>query len=200
MIDFKFRVAFFDTKEVRSKVSDATRRVFSKFGAFVRQTAKQSMKKKSGPAPPGQPPHSHVGLLKRWILFGYDKTRESVVVGPAKLPKKGNVPETLEKGGNVPARKNPRRVKRKIGDGGVLLLRKTNSAASKQVRDERNQNRWVTFGPLKSAKQVARAERLEAEIWGPFEITGTVEPRPYMGPALEEELPKLPPQWRDSVY
>ena len=199
MIDFKFRVAFFDTKEVRSKVSEATRKVLSKFGAFVRQTAKQSMKKKNGPAPPGQPPHSHVGLLKRWILFGYDKTRESVVVGPSKLPKKGNVPETLEKGGTV-TRKNPRRINRKIGDGGVILLRKSNSAASKQVVDGHYQKRWVTFGPLKTAKQVFRAERLEAEIWGPFEIAGTIEPRPYMGPAFESELPKLPPQWQDSVH
>lgn len=200
MIDFKFRVAFFDTKEIRSKVSAATRKVLSKFGAFVRQTAKQSMKKKAGPAPPGQPPHSHVGLLKRWILFGYDKTKESVVVGPTKLPKKGNVPETLEKGGTVPARKNPRRVKRKIGDGGVMLLRKTNSAASKQVVDLNYQKRWVTFGPLKTARQVVHAEKLESELWGPMEITGTVEPRPYMGPAFENELPKLPPQWRDSVH
>ncbi len=53
MLDFKFRVAFFDTKEIRSKVSAATRKVLSRFGAFVRQTAKQSMKKKAGPAPPG---------------------------------------------------------------------------------------------------------------------------------------------------
>ena len=199
MLDFKFKVQFFDRKTVTSKVSAATRRVLSKFGAFVRQTAKQSIRRKNGPAPPGQPPHSHTGLLKRWILFGYDKTRESVVAGPAKLAKKGNAPEALEKGGAAVARKNPRRKDRKVGDGGVMLLRKTEGASSKVVKDWSNRPRWVTFGSLRTAKQVARAERLEAEIWGPKMIAGTIEARPYMGPAFEAELTKLPSNWRDSV-
>ena len=43
---FNFKLLFFDTKEVKSRVSEATRKILSKFGAFVRQTAKQSIKTK----------------------------------------------------------------------------------------------------------------------------------------------------------
>ena len=199
MVDFKFKLLFFDTKEIKSKVSEATRKVLSKFGAFVRATAKQSIKTKSTSSAPGQPPHSHTGYLKKGIMFGYDKTQESVVVGPVKLPKKGNAPEALEKGGEAVKRRNPRRKDRKIGDGGVILLRKTNSPASKQVKDWSNRPRWVTFGPLRTAGQVSHSEKLETVIWGPKTISGTLRARPYMGPAFEKEIPKLPPNWRNSV-
>ncbi len=196
---FNFKLLFFDTKEVKSRVSEATRKILSKFGAFVRQTAKQSIKTKTTTSKPGQPPHSHTGALKRFIFFGYDKAKESVVVGPTKLAKKGNAPEALEKGGASIKRKNPRRKDRKIGDGGVVLLRKTNSASSKVVKDWENRPRWVTFGSLRTAGQVTHAEKLETVIWGPKTISGTIRARPYMGPAFEKELPKLPPNWRNSV-
>lgn len=199
MVDFNFKFLFFDTKEIKSKVSEATRKVLSKFGAFVRQTAKQSIKTKATSSAPGQPPHSHTGQLKKGILFGYDPANQSVVVGPVKLAKKGNAPEALEKGGQAVKRKNPRRLDRKIGDGGVVLLRKTNSASSKQVKDWQGRSRWVTFGSLGTAGQVAHAEKLETVIWGPKMISGTLRARPYMGPAFEKELPKLPPKWRNSV-
>ena len=199
MIDFKFKLLFFDTKEIKSKISEATRKVLSKFGAFVRQSAKRSIKTKSTPSTPGQPPHSHSGQLKKGILFGYDPARQSVVVGPVKLAKKGNAPEALEKGGEAVKRKNPRRVDRKIGDGGVILLRKSNSASSKQVKDWSGRLRWVTFGSLRTARQVVHSEKLETEIWGPKMISGTIRARPFMGPAFERELPNLPPNWRNSV-
>ena len=78
-------------------------------------------------------------------------------------------------------------------------LRKTNSASSKQVKDWSGRQRWVTFGALRTAGQVAHSEKLETVIWGPKMISGSLRARPYMGPAFERELPKLPPNWRDSV-
>jgi hypothetical protein len=199
MVEFRFKLLFFDTKEIRSKLSEATRKVMSKFGAFVRATARQSIKTKPTSSAPGQPPHSHTGQLKKGILFGYDERQQSVVVGPVKLPKKGNAPEALEKGGEAVKRRNPRRKDHKIGDRGIMLLRKTNSPASKQVKDWSNRPRWVTFGPIRTARQVTHAEKLETVIWGPKMISGSLRARPYMGPAFEKELPKLPPNWRDSV-
>jgi hypothetical protein len=199
MVEFRFKLLFFDTKEIRSKLSEATRKVMSKFGAFVRATARQSIKTKPTSSAPGQPPHSHTGYLKKGILFGYDERQQSVVVGPVKLPKKGNAPEALEKGGEAVKRRNPRRKDHKIGDRGIMLLRKTNSPASKQVKDWSNRPRWVTFGPIRTARQVTHAEKLETVIWGPKMISGSLRARPYMGPAFEKELPNLPPNWRDSV-
>ncbi len=111
---------FFDRPAVINAVDRASRKVLSKFGAFVMTTARRLIKKaprtqqeaeytKSGRkrktpkqmvSSPGQPPLSHTGLLKDFILFGYDPYEQSVVIGPAKLnAKQGSIPEVLEKGG-----------------------------------------------------------------------------------------------------
>jgi hypothetical protein len=80
MIGFKITKLFFDKKAVRDKVDAGTRRVLSKFGAFVRRTARGSIRKRKKPSPPGQPPSSHVGLLKKFIFFGYEPAKRSVVI------------------------------------------------------------------------------------------------------------------------
>jgi phage gpG-like protein len=87
---------------IKSKVDTATRKRLSKFGAYVRQTARQSIRKRKGSSRPGQPPSSHTGLLKQFIYFGYDENRRSVVIGPVVLARKASgIPEVLEHGGNV---------------------------------------------------------------------------------------------------
>lgn len=109
MIGFDVKRMFFDTKTVRSKTDKATRRVLSKFGAFVRQTAKRSIRKRKKTSQPGKPPSSHIGLLKKFIYFGFDVVRRSVVIGPVRLTQKGRgeAPSVLEYGGTVTMR--PRR-------------------------------------------------------------------------------------------
>lgn len=141
MISLKLAKAmFFDTKRVTSAVDAATRRVLSKFGSFVRTTARHSIRKRKRPAPPGSPPSSHTGLLRRFIFFGYDTSRRSVVIGPVRLGNKiGDAPPALEYGG-------PSRI-----------------VTGKQSR------------------------------------TVTIAPRPFMGPALQAEKPKLPGMWSNSI-
>ena len=93
---------FFDSRAVTSAVDRATRRVFSKFGAYVRTAARSSIRRRKGVSTPGRPPSSHVGLLKKSIFFAYDPTRKSVVVGPAKLHSgTGGIPRLLEEGGRA---------------------------------------------------------------------------------------------------
>jgi hypothetical protein len=77
--------------------------VLSRFGAFVRRSAKSSIRKRKKAAPPGQPPSSHTGLLKKFIFFGYDADRRSVVIGPTRLNQKGRgeAPPLLEYGGKA---------------------------------------------------------------------------------------------------
>jgi hypothetical protein len=135
---------FFDRKRVIDATDKATRRVLSKFGAFVRQTARRSIHRRKRPSRPGQPPSSHVGLLKRRIFFGYDREKRSVVIGPAPINQRSpypgtTVPELLEEGGRV-----------------------------------------------------RRREKGKTEVLH-------YKARPFMGPAYENELPKLPAMWRNSV-
>jgi hypothetical protein len=101
MIDLKVRQFFFDRQAVLSKVDAATRRVLSKFGAFVRRAAKSSIRSRKKPSAPGTPPSSHTGLLKRLIFFGYDPGRRSVVIGPAPLRSTVEAPPLLEYGGRA---------------------------------------------------------------------------------------------------
>ena len=85
MLGMTFQAAkggFFNRDKVMRSVDAGTRKVLSKFGAFVRQRARTSIRKRKGTSPPGSPPYSHVGLLRKFILFAYDPQRKSVVIGP----------------------------------------------------------------------------------------------------------------------
>jgi len=108
---------FFDTDRVVRAADAATRKNLSKAGAFVRRTARSSIRKRKKISAPGQPPSSHTGLLKRFIFFGYDGGRKTVVVGPMRLNgKAGAAPDALEHGGQsvVLAGRRNRRKRRRI--------------------------------------------------------------------------------------
>ena len=108
------RQCFFDTKKVQSAVDAGTRKVLSRFGAYVRRTARRSIRKRKRPSRPGAPPSSHTGLLKRFIFFGYDPSKKSVVIGPERLGNKGgDAPSLLEYGGTtaIDTRKGKRRAR-----------------------------------------------------------------------------------------
>ena len=114
MMRMDLRKCFFDTKKVRSVVDAGTRKVLSRFGAFVRQTARRSIRKRKRASGPGEPPSSHTGLLKRFIFFGYDPAAKSVVIGPERLSSKsGEAPSLLEYGGiaTIKTRKGRKRAR-----------------------------------------------------------------------------------------
>lgn len=111
-MDFKSaKAVFFDRQAVISKVDAASRKVLSKFGALVRRSAKSSIRKRKKPAPPGSPPSSHTGLLKKFIFFGYDTDARSVVIGPTRLNQKGRgeAPPLLEYGGKTTLKRRGKR-------------------------------------------------------------------------------------------
>jgi len=116
MIRFEITKLFFDKKAVRDKVDADTRRVLSKFGAFVRRTARSSIRKRKKPSSPGSPPSSHTGLLKRFIWFGYEPAHRSVVIGPARLTQKGRgeAPSLLEYGGTTRLERRGKRKRAKV--------------------------------------------------------------------------------------
>lgn len=148
MIDMKlnaFKAGFFDRKAVTNSVDKATRKVLSKFGAFVRTRARRSIRKRKGVSMPGGPPHSHTGRLRNFIFFAYDQFRRSVVIGPARL----------------------------------------NAVASRTTLPA------LEYGGKSVVREGGRRSGRTRTI--------NVKARPFMGPALEAERPKLPAMWRDSV-
>lgn len=99
---------FFDRQAVLKPADRARRKALSKFGAYVRNTSRRSIRKvgKNGkPANPGQPPKSRTGLLKNHIYFLYDKQADSVIIGPAALNGRRQqtrvATDVLEIGGSV---------------------------------------------------------------------------------------------------
>jgi len=106
-VAMRINAMFFDQKAVRSATDRATRKVLSRFGAYVRTAARSSIRRRKAVSPPGQPPSSHVGTLRRLIFFGYDTAKRSVVVGPTPFDDKVEAPPLLEYGGR--ARRKDRR-------------------------------------------------------------------------------------------
>jgi hypothetical protein len=177
MIDMDFKAVkqqFFDNARVMRAIDGATSRVLSRFGAFVRTRAQTSMRKRKKPAPPGRPPAAHTGLLRRFLFFAYDPARRSVVVGPIKLTgiKVPDTPATLEYG------------------GGRTVMRPVPGARSGRPATGRQRESFLRL--VKAGRIASRPRQLVS-------VQVRVEPRPYMGPALQAELPGLPALWRDSV-
>lgn len=140
------------------------------------------------------------------------------MVGPEKLGRSPwPVPGTLEEGGKEGKRKNPRRVKRSVGDGGIIQVGayRVNSVTGKRYRTPNYRN-WgtskrvygiggrrfmVAFGKLKTAAMVAHAEKLEEKVYGPMMLGKTrIKARPFMRPALEAVTTQLARIWRDAIY
>lgn len=107
MITMRIKTLFFDQQTVLRAVDKAKRAVLSKAGAFIRTTAKHSIRTKKGSAPAGRPPHSHEGSLRRLIYFGYDPASDSVVVGPVGF-KRSTAPNVLEFGGPTEVKRRRR--------------------------------------------------------------------------------------------
>lgn len=148
MADITFRIVdqFFDRAAVIKAVNKAKRKNLGRAGGFVRKTARRSMrpagkrrrnrrrqgKYRKGQDPtisrPGRPPRLHTTKTKRnlkLILFAWEPSSETVIVGPVRFHYRGNnVPELMEYGGRgkVP-------VVEKNRGGGLTRTRRTVSAS-----------------------------------------------------------------------
>jgi hypothetical protein len=170
MLDMRIKELFFDKARVVRAVDKVRRAVLSKAGAFIRQRARTSMRKRKASSAPGQPPSAHEGSLRRFLYFGYDPGADTVVVGPAKTnqvffgrdrrPVTGTVPSVLEYGGEI------------------------------TIFEVHRHGTWQR-ADLRSRRRLAGLRTRYRTV--------TIKPRPYMRPALAAELPRLPALWRNSV-
>ena len=201
-INWTIKNTFFDSKPVLDAVDKATRKVFSKFGAFVRTRAKSSIRPRKAPSAPGSPPSSHTGILKRFIYFGYDANTHSVVIGPAATNQVGfdtklsggteTIPELLERGGSA---------------GVVEEAYSTPSQPNKVYwvrRDLRYMGKVAILAALR--ERLASGRRLAGKNGATIIPCGknrfrtyTIAARPFMGPAFEHEKTGLSALWSNAV-
>lgn len=162
---------FFDVPRVIKAMDETSRRGLSKAGAFVRRTAKGLIRKvgKSGkPSQPGNPPKSRTGVLRDFIFFAWDPSARSVVIGPAKTN------QVFFNGAGQPVKGTVPEVLEYGGSIGILEWFLP------------SQQKW-TRADLRSRRKIdERQTRIR---------TVKIEARPYMGPALDKEMPKFPGLW-----
>lgn len=175
---------FFNAGAVMRSLSEAQRRVLSRFGAYVRTRARTSIKPakllnrkevKAGikkglargvrkiyqPSMPGQPPRSRRGELRKHIYFAYDASDRDVVIGPSLVrSQETGTPARLEKGGVAT-------VKRRGPKGNRVSF-------------------YVGNPPKKVWVQVGSKVKTKA--------------RPYMKPAFDKEMSlRMPAMFKDSM-
>jgi len=109
---------FFDPKKILDPAEKATQQMLSKFGGYVKRTAKNSIKTSEEFSKPGQPPKSRGGKVryKDFVFYVYDRALKEVVIGAVLLPRKTStkVPQVLEYGGTKEANEFKGRVHKKI--------------------------------------------------------------------------------------
>lgn len=194
---------FFDRNLVVNAVGLTAAKALSRGGAFVRRKARSLVRYRKRPSSPGKPPsaHGNWSALRELLFFNYDPATKSVVVGPAIFGSQGGrVPGVLERGGIVPGRMNPRRRKRVLGRSGEIRIGGRSCANTKPTKTYRGQTVEVTYAHLNTEAQVARANQLNEELYGPERLPGAaIAARPYMLPSLEETKEQLPGLWKDSL-
>ena len=136
-VTFRVVESFFDRDKVKAKIDHATRRQLMHAGGRTRVTARNSIKRagkrriarkttrkyrrgQRDPtvSRPGKPPRQHVGGKQnlKLILYAYDRTSNSVVVGPVQFRNAAGVrdlPGVLEHGGRSKVRVRTRSGARK---------------------------------------------------------------------------------------
>lgn len=149
-VGFEQKRFFFDRQAVINAVGKAGAKNLSKAGAFIRRSARSSLRRRKRTAAPGEPPSVHskdpVATLKN-IWFVFDPALRSVIVGPVKL-------------------------------NSVVKLEGSDRATVPALHE------------LGGVAMVIRRKRRRRARYAP---------RPFMGPAMQRELPKFPQLWADSV-
>ena len=82
MTSTNVRIEFYDNA-VRDAVKNSSSAPLRRAGAYIRKSARNAVSRSKNSSAPGSPPHTRRGLLKRSILFGVEKHRMTVVIGPA---------------------------------------------------------------------------------------------------------------------
>ena len=195
-IGFEMKKWFFDTRWAKVAVDKTARTVLSKFGAFVRTSARSSIPSSNTVSRPGQPPHSHIGAPRRAvnrhrkangaapikggrqgikdIWFAWDQGHKSVVVGAIKynMLSFGTRGEVLH--GTLPE------ILEYGGDIGLMEHQRPGVDSWRRIDFRFARRRYAGHKVRRRTVHIAA--------------------RPYMVPALTREKPKLPGMWADAIH
>lgn len=186
-VTYKIKSLFVDRPEIQRAIEKANKRALPKAGAHTRRRAIQSLRRRKKPSTAGSPPSVHsdskVANLRN-ILFGFDPSRGSMLVGPVKLNGRssfgpqlnGTVPETHEFGGS----------------GRVKVGLEARAAGKKRFRKN---------DPRRHDPTEWRILRREPRPGQPVKtVTAHWSQRAFMGPALRAEAPNFPSLYFGQIH
>jgi hypothetical protein len=194
------RRANIDASRISRGMERGGRRALKRYGGYLRKVAQRRIRRRKRASRPGESPTGHGNQpLKRGIRYALTDD-DGVIIGPEKT-RIGKIAHNLEYGGMMPAAPNPRRTRRRIGDGGELSIGKSNARTNKRVRDKDGKLRWVTYIRLATADQVHRANEINEALYGPDKYASKkLYPRPFMRPAQATTNQALVPQiFKDTL-
>ncbi len=193
---------FFDRALVQNAIGKERAGALAKSAAFVRTDMRRSIKPsrrlrldempdemraqyKGRPAKdrplassaPGEAPRGRTKRLKGSILFAFDSRSKSALVGPARLPssRSPHAPRVLEEGGQSTV---------------LVPNRRTKKSGRKPTEAQ--------FAGFKKAQENGKLEK-STQPRSMLEIPVTVNPRPYVGPALRKNLNRIPRGFRNLI-
>lgn len=187
MLNVKYE---FDRLTVEDATIKGQKEAFRRAGAVVRLTARRSIRTLKKASTPGNPPHARGRRFKNSITYQNDAG--GVVVGPVRFQNFDSTPAILEYGGNRTASLGAI-VGRKLRADKVLN-RQNQLPARKSKRTGKD---WRA--KIHNRDAMVRRLRAEGKI-GDMVLTSDesrekktfrIEPRPYMGPALDINRDKI---------
>ena len=178
-------VKFYD-KAVEKAINRSAPNTLGRAGAYLRAIAKNSIKRRKDPnlsSAPGTPPYHHSNF-KHTIKFAVSTQEKAVYIGP-EIVRGGmeNAGRMHEFGG----------VKRNTAPAVKYNLEMPGPIKGTNRND-------AVFIILKTARQVAKAERVAEKIY-PWRQNRILRypARPFMRPALMAGLPKLSKFWNNAI-
>jgi hypothetical protein len=203
---------FFSTDLVKQLIDNKTRSQLSRWGRYARGVAIKLPKRRGRKSRPGETPtkwqpkrrdqatrpRNRVAASLDMVLYAFDPPW-SVVFGPVGLPGHSpTVPNKLQFGTNQRT-KNHRRRRRRMGGTGEIQTQGKRSKTTRQIIGSRKPGKpWVTFVRLRTAKQVARANSINEDLYGPM-VLGAIKPRPWINLAVEAASKKFGDVFAGSV-
>jgi hypothetical protein len=186
-----------------------------KGAVYVKRTAERSMRRRAKPSKPGQPPSARTdrprgGALRNLMVAEWDSGTQTAVIGPKAIGGRPHIPALHEFGESI---SNPTRLRaRRLGGGGEIRLVgrdamqgrdktgrfKTKGGRGQLVRGD-YEGRGVVYAKLRTARQVERARRINAMLYGNAPARIKYPARPTMKPALANSLKRMPEQFRNAL-
>lgn len=185
---------------VKQPAQKATFKNLQHASAAIRLTAQRSLRKRKKASAPGQPPSTQTGQIKRAILYHVYPHRElenqRAVIGPA-AHLISHVAASHEHGGSEPADRTKRGTANyQIKLGGHGPLRKVGRGEQGTRGSKYVIIRIETEAQLQAVTEFASTLPIaERGYYGPRKYPR----RPFMGPALNKNVAKLPRIWAGSV-